>query len=87
MPALTKAEAIDYITASDTGLIEYVDFPRTGKTLQTRIPISVSTLPVSVSEARQCPALGEDNRNVLRSVGYLDTEIDAMAETGAISKA
>ena len=86
-PALTKAEAIDYITASGTGLIEYVDFPRTGKTLQTRIPISVSTLPVSVSEARQCPALGEDNRNVLRSVGYLDTEIDAVSETGVIGKA
>ena len=87
MPALTKAEAIENIVASGTGLIEYVEFPTTGRTLQTRIPISVSTLPVSVAEAKQCPALGEDNRNVLRSVGYLDTEIDALSDTGAIGKA
>lgn len=84
MPALTKAEAIDAIVASGTGLMEYVDFPRTGKTLQTRIPISVSTIPVSLKNSTQCPALGEDSISVLRSVGYSADEIAAMIDSGTI---
>lgn len=85
MPVLEKKEAIADIVASGTGLMEYVDFPRTGKTLQTRIPISVSDIPVSLQNARQCPALGEDSLSILQTIGYTKADVAQLVERGAIS--
>lgn len=84
MPVMTKADAIEEIVASDTGLIEYVDFSRTGKTLQTRLPLHVSTIPVSLKNAVQCPGLGEHSVSVLQSIGYSAEEISSMIEKGDI---
>lgn len=83
MPLLDKSEAISYIVSSGSGLITYCDFPVTGKTLQTRIPHAVSTLPVSLENASPAPGLGEHNVPVLRSIGYSAEEIEAMAAAGA----
>ena len=84
MPVKTKAEAISYIVDSNTGLMKYLDFPNSGKTLQTRIPIQTSSIPVSLDDAVQSPLLGEHTRSVLADLGYSDEEIDKMAENGAI---
>lgn len=84
MPSLTKAEAIDYILSSGTGLLQYLDFPRTGKTLQTRIPIHVSTIPNALEDASPCPDLGEHNASVLKSVGYTEEEILDMTRAGVL---
>ena len=86
MPSLTKEEAIHEIVSSGTGLIQYLDFPRTGKTLQTRIPVQVSTLPNTLDDATQCPALGEHNAEIMRSVGYTDEEIDRMIGDGVLGR-
>jgi len=83
MQVLSKAEAIDYILSSGTGLIQYLDFPLTGKTIQTRIPHSISTLPVSMKDITPAPELGEHNVPVLQSVGYTPEEISEMELTGA----
>lgn len=83
MPLLDKGEAIDYIVSSGSGLIEYCDFPLTGKTLQTRIPHAISSLPVSLKNAAPAPRLGEHNVSVLQSIGYSMEEIEAMAAMGA----
>ena len=85
MPVLDKKEAIANIVGSGTGLMEYVNFSRTGKTLQTRLPISISTIPVSLKDARQCPALGEHSAEVLESVGYTREEIAGLVADGVIS--
>ena len=84
MVCYTKDEAIQEIVASGTGLMEYCDYPRTGKTLQTRLPIDVSTIPVSLKNAVQCPALGEHSVSVLESAGYTAEEISAMIEKGIV---
>ena len=84
MPSLTKDEAINSILDSGTGLMQYLDFPETGKTLQTRIPIHVSTIPNTLANAVQCPALGANNVDVLKSVGYSDGEINEMYECKAL---
>ena len=79
-----KTEAIDYILKSGTGLMEYCDFPLTGKTLQTRIPHNITTLPIiPLQEASAPPVLGENNMDILESVGYSADEIKAMAAEGA----
>lgn len=71
----TKKEAVAYILESGTGLMQKKDFFRTGVTLQTRIPLSVSSLPVSLDDAKQCPALGENSAEVLIESGYTEKQI------------
>jgi len=81
MPVKTKEQAIDYILESKTGLMEYVDYPRTGKTLQTRLPIDIG-IDVSLANAKQAPLLGENTKEILKALGYSDEEISVMAENG-----
>lgn len=81
-PVYTKEEAINYILASGSEQMQYCDFERTGKTLQTLIPHNISSLPVSLNDATQPPALGADNQAILKELGYSEEEIDAMAATG-----
>lgn len=79
-----KTEAIEYILNSGTGLMEYCDFPLTGKTLQTRIPHDISSIDkIPLKEASAPPTLGQNNMDVLKSVGYTEDEIRAMAQEGA----
>ena len=84
MVVLSKKEAIDSILASDTGLMKYVDFDKTGKTLQTRIPLYVSSLPVSLDNVTECPGLGENNAEILTEAGYTGQKIAALADQGII---
>ena len=83
VPLLDKSEAIDCIVSGESGLITYCDFPLTGKTLQTRIPHAVSSLPVSLRNASPAPRLGEHNIPLLQRIGYSMEEIEAMAAAGA----
>lgn len=87
MVALTKDEAINYIVSSDTGLMKHVNFNRTGKTLQTRIPLYVSSLPVSLDDATECPALGENNTDILLKAGYTNDEISDLIAKGIVGPA
>lgn len=84
MPVISKDAAVKQIVNSGTGLMQYLDFPKTGKTLQTRIPIAVDSLPVSLDGASPAPELGEHTRKVLLAAGYSDQEIDLMAAEGSI---
>ena len=83
MPVKTKDQAIKAIVESGTGLIEYVDYPHTGPTLQTRIPIQVSSIPVSLKDAVEAPQLGQHTDEILKSLGYGDDDITAMKNKGA----
>ena len=79
-----KTEAINYILDSGTGLMEYCDFPLTGKTLQTRTPHHVSSLSkIPLKEASAPPTLGQNNMDVLKSAGYSEEEVREMASEGA----
>jgi len=81
---MNKEEAVDYILEQNTGLMEVCDYPLTGKTLQTRIPHDISSIPlVPLHSAMAPPALGEQNLEVLEQVGYTRAEINEMADRGA----
>ena len=80
----TKTEGIQYILDSNTGLMEYCDFPLTVKTPPTRIPHDISSLPkIPLQEASAPPTLGQNNLEILKSVGYTEEEIEGMAAAGA----
>lgn len=80
-----KKQAVEYTLNSGTGLMEYCDFPLTGKTLQTKIPHDITSVPIiPLQEASAPPELGEHNVEVLSNVGYTMAEIQEMADTGAI---
>lgn len=81
-PVYTKEEAIRYILDSDAEKLQYCDFTRTGKTLQTLIPHSVSSLPISLKDAKEPPALGENNREILEELGYDEKELAEMERNG-----
>jgi crotonobetainyl-CoA:carnitine CoA-transferase CaiB-like acyl-CoA transferase len=56
-----------------------------GPTKAIGLPIKFSETPGGVR--RPAPLIGEHNREVLREYGYTDSEIDRMAEQGAIETA
>ncbi len=82
MHVMDKAEAIAYILASGTGLMEHLDFPLTGKTLQTNIPHDIASLPVLLKNATPPPMLGEHNAAILSKLGYTDAQVEEMAARG-----
>ncbi|TMH36627.1 MAG: CoA transferase [Betaproteobacteria bacterium] len=60
-----------------------VDHPRGGKTRTIGLPIKLSDTPGSVRNA--APLLGQHTREVLRSLGYSDAEIQSLQERGAVA--
>ncbi len=84
MPAISKEEAVRRIIDSDTGLMRYLDFPKSGKTLQTRIPVHVEGIDVEIDNASPAPGLGEHTDEVLKSLGYSEEDIARMKEAGAV---
>jgi crotonobetainyl-CoA:carnitine CoA-transferase CaiB-like acyl-CoA transferase len=83
MWVMDKKEAMDYILSESPDLMKYCGFSRTGKTLQTRIPQIISTLPVSLKGVSEPPRLGEHNREILEGLGYSGEEIAKMISAGA----
>lgn len=80
-----KTEAIDYILSSGTGLMEYCDWPLTGKTLQTRIPHNISSLEkIPLDQATPPPTLGQNNLEILENIGYSEEEVRTMSKNGDI---
>ena len=84
MPVNTKEEAIRYIVDSGTGLMQYKDFERSGRTLQTRIPISVSSICVDLDDAVECPKLGQNSISVLEDAGFTEQQAQQMLQDGII---
>jgi crotonobetainyl-CoA:carnitine CoA-transferase CaiB-like acyl-CoA transferase len=84
-PVETKCEAIAHIVASGTGMMEYSEFPQTGRTLLTNIPHNISSLPRDLKGAKPPHKLGEDNLEILLGLGYSRENIDQMAAEGAIN--
>jgi crotonobetainyl-CoA:carnitine CoA-transferase CaiB-like acyl-CoA transferase len=83
-PVKMPTEAIQGIVASGTGLMEYRELPGLGRTLMTKIPHKISTLPVDGNNTSPPPRLEKTVPPSFRSVGYSSDEIRQMASDGAI---
>jgi len=81
-PILSMKELSEEPSLRETGTIVEVDHPERGKYLTVGCPIKLSDSEVSVERS---PLLGEHTEEVLKDVlGYSDSEVDAIRESGAI---
>jgi crotonobetainyl-CoA:carnitine CoA-transferase CaiB-like acyl-CoA transferase len=81
-PVLNIAEMHADPQALAREMIVETSHPTAGPTKAIGLPIKFSETPGGVR--RPAPLMGEHNREVLRECGYSDSEIDRMAEQGAI---
>ncbi len=83
-PVKNMGDAIKDIVASNTGIMEYVEYPVVGKILQTKLPYRLSEIPLSLQAAAPPPALGQDTRKILEQLGFGEKEIDLFVKQGIV---
>jgi crotonobetainyl-CoA:carnitine CoA-transferase CaiB-like acyl-CoA transferase len=81
-PVHSIGEALDHPQTLARGMVVNLDHPRAGRTKALGSPLHFSRT-VSTA-ARPAPMLGEHTREVLREVGYQDTEIDRFVTEGVV---
>jgi len=63
-------------------MVVELDHPVAGRTRALGVPLKFSATPAGVH--RPAPTFGQHTRDVLREIGYADTEIESLAATGAV---
>ena len=81
-PALTRHQVIDHpqVVASEI-LVEH-EHPVAGRVRQTRVPARFEGTPPDAP--RGAPRLGEHNAEILSEIGYSESKIEALLESGAL---
>jgi formyl-CoA transferase len=83
-PILSMKEIAEEPSLRATGTVVEVDHPTRGKYLTVGNPVKMSD---SITEVKRSPLLGEHNEEILRLLGYGDSEIGDIKVSGAISAA
>lgn len=83
-PIYNKTEAVQYCIDNNPGLLEYVEFPRLGKVLQTNTPHIIGETRASLSDAREPELLGESTCKVLKELGIDEAKLEELKQRGAI---
>jgi alpha-methylacyl-CoA racemase len=84
-PVLDLDEALDSELVKARGMVVELAQPGAGAVKQLGVPVKLSRTPGAVDNPG--PALGEHTDEVLRELGYGDTEIEALKQTGAVAGA
>lgn len=82
-PVLNVAQALAHPQALARGMVVESHHPLAGDVKGLGLPIRFSGGNASHS-GRAAPLLGQHTREVLREIGYVDTQIDAMHKAGAV---
>jgi crotonobetainyl-CoA:carnitine CoA-transferase CaiB-like acyl-CoA transferase len=82
-PVNTVPDMLDSPQFQERDLFVEAEHPIMGKVRFPRLPFKMSATPAALR--RQSPALGEDSRQVLSSLGYVQEEIDTLEAHGVIA--
>jgi formyl-CoA transferase len=80
-PILSMKEIAQEQSLRETGTVVEVDHPTRGKYLSVGNPIKLSDSP---SEVERSPLLGEHTEQVLKQLGYTETQIAELREAKVI---
>ncbi|NLI12353.1 CaiB/BaiF CoA transferase family protein [Pelotomaculum propionicicum] len=83
-PVKSMGDAIEDILASKTGIMEYVEYPITGRILQTKLPYRMSGIDTPLQEATPPPVLGQHTGEILEKIGFSKEEIEAFSKQGVV---
>lgn len=83
-PVNSIGEALTQPQVLAREMVVEVEHPKMGRVKTLGCPIKFSRTPSNV--AGPPPLLGEHTREILKTVGYGDAEIDAMVETGTVAE-
>ena len=81
-PVLTRRQMIDHPQVQASGIVIEHDHPHAGKLRQARPAARFEGTPTAIRHG--APLLGEHTYDILREVGYSESEIDAMVDSGAL---
>lgn len=81
-PVLSLSEIFEDPQVLHRRMVEEVQHPKAGKIKVVGVPFKLSDTPASIRTPP--PTLGEHSKEVLRSLGYGDKEIDELAKSGVI---
>ncbi|WP_169717619.1 Acetyl-CoA:oxalate CoA-transferase [Sporomusa silvacetica DSM 10669] len=83
-PVKDMGDAVKDILATNTGIMDYLEFPIVGKILQTGLPLNLSAIPTSLQSATPPPELGQHTREILEKIGFNKGEITDFVNKGVI---
>jgi crotonobetainyl-CoA:carnitine CoA-transferase CaiB-like acyl-CoA transferase len=81
-PIYTVDQTLDHPQVRHRDMVVDLEHPTAGPIHLLGLPVKLSATPGSVRLAP--PVLGQDTRDILRSVGFGDDEIDGFAERGVV---
>ncbi|MCW4037103.1 MAG: CoA transferase [Candidatus Bathyarchaeota archaeon] len=81
-PVLSLSEIFEHPQVLHRRMVEEVQHTKAGKIKVVGVPFKLSDTPASIRTPP--PTLGEHSKEVLRSLGYGDEEIDELAKSGVI---
>lgn len=83
-PVKNLEEAIQDNLVANKGIIDYVNFPGIGQTLQTGFPLKLSEIPTSLQATTSPPALGQHTAEILQQIGFKMNDIEAFKMSGIV---
>jgi crotonobetainyl-CoA:carnitine CoA-transferase CaiB-like acyl-CoA transferase len=82
MPLHTLESVLEDPHLAETGLYQEVEHPAVGKIVNLRNPVRFESYTPALR--RPAPAIGQDGRDILRTIGYTDERIAQLAASGAV---
>jgi len=82
-PCLDYAELLSHPQVEANNMITEVDHSRDGQIRQVNVPVKFRGAEPD-KQLRPAPVLGEHTREILLELGYNNSEIDELGETGAV---
>lgn len=82
MSPVKNMEEVIQENMAKQGIIDYVNYPEIGQTLQIGFPLKLSGVSTSLQESTSPPALGRDTVEILQQLGFSGNEIKVLIESG-----